>query len=181
MRLRLVRAALVLALVPLSIYLAPRVTALVAMPTRLDEAILHARSYNPRLPVTAAQDDRTTLELASLDRIDLALARVRTSDGEVSGELVGLVGQIRGDVQAVLDRTNARVDSLLGSLDTLTSALEDLERPVADARKVVAVDRSRLARTIRIAEETAAHVHAARRNAEQAADDLTGPRETGNR
>lgn len=161
---------------PVSIYLAPRVSALVAMPGHLDEAISHARAYNPRLPDTAAQDDRSTAELASLNRIDVALARVRESDADVSVELTGLVGQIRGDVQAVLNRTNSRVDSLLGSLDVLTVALEDLERPVADARHVVSSDRDRLARTIRIAEETAAHVHDARQLAERAADDLSGPR-----
>ncbi|HTK65721.1 MAG TPA: hypothetical protein VL595_25285 [Pseudonocardia sp.] len=177
----LVRAGLVLALIPLAVYLVPRATALIAMPTRLDVAVMHARSYNPRLPVTAAQDDRATLELASLDRIDRAVARVRASDGEVSGELVGLAGQIRGDVQAVLDRTNSRVGSLLVSLDALTTALEDLENPIADARKAVSTDRARLARTIRIAEDTAEHAHRARRLAEQAADDLTGPGEGGRR
>ncbi|HEY9415492.1 MAG TPA: hypothetical protein VIQ30_12085 [Pseudonocardia sp.] len=165
-----------LSLVPASVYLAPRVSALVAMPGHLDDAISHARAYNPRLPDTAAQDDRSTAELASLDRIDVALARVRGSDADVSVELTGLVGQIRGDVQAVLNRTNSRVDGLLGSLDALTIAVRDLERPVAEARQVVASDRDRLARTIRIATETAAHVHDARRLAERAADDLSGPR-----
>jgi hypothetical protein len=181
MRLALVRGALLLALIPLSIYLVPRVTALVAMPGRLDEAVMHARAYNPRLPMTATQDDISTAELASLDRIDVALARVRASDSEVSEQLRGLVGQIRGDVQAILTRTNGRVDSLVGSLDALTVSLEDLERPVADARRAVAVDRTRLAATIRIAKTTAGHVHDARELAERAAEDLTGPSHPGQR
>jgi hypothetical protein len=165
----------VVALVGLGYYLAPRIVGLVRIPEVLDGAIVHMRSYNPGLPETAAFDRRATAELAALDRIDAALARVRTTDATASVQLRGLVDQIRNEVQPLLGRTDVDVASLVGSLDRLTRALAGVREPLGDAATALHGGRARLTETIRIARTVAAQVRSARRSGQRSADDVSGP------
>ena len=169
------RSAAVVALIPVSVYLVPRVVDLVRVPDVLDEAIAHAYAYNPRLSEIAAFDERTTAELGALDRIDAALARVQSTSTTASARLGTLVERIRSDMQPLLERTDANVASLVGSLDRLDTALVAVQDPVDDANKALSGDRSRLAHALRTARATVKEVRAARAAAQRSADDISGP------
>lgn len=172
----LVVAAWLALLVPAAFYLAPRVVGLARLPETLDGAIGHIRAFTPRLPATAAIDDRATAELAALDRIDAALARVRGTDAAVVARLTTLVGQIRTEVQPSLDRTDLDVAALVGSLGELSGALEEVQSPLDDAATALRHDRARLDHALGIATSVAEQVRSARRSARRAADDVSGPR-----
>jgi hypothetical protein len=111
------RAVVVILLVPLGFYAIPRAISLVEIPTAFDESLDHGRAYNPRIVAIVDHERNTLAALAALDRIDAALGRVRRTDAAVTGQLQTLVGQIRTQVQPVLNQTNVQVDGLLSSLD----------------------------------------------------------------
>jgi chromosome segregation ATPase len=169
------RSAAIVALVPVSVYLVPRVVDLVRVPDVLDEAIGHAQAYNPRLPEVAALDTRTTADLSALDRIDAALARAQSTNATAAAQLAMLVERIRSDIQPLLDRTDANVVSLVSSLDRLDTALVAVQDPLDDASKALSGDRARLAHALRTARESVKQVRDARAAAQRAADDVSGP------
>jgi hypothetical protein len=169
------RAVVVLLLVALGFYLVPRAIALVEIPTASKEALDHGRAYNPRILVIVEHERNTLAALAALDRIDAALVRVRRTDAEVAEQLRTLVGQIRTQVQPVLNRTNDQVQGLLGSLDDLQAQLSSLTDPVAGIRHTVAGDREKLDRILARAYDIADVVGRARASAVSAADNVTGP------
>lgn len=171
-----IRVLLVLALVPLSFYLLPRVVNLVAVPTGLDRSLAHGAAYNPRLASIAEQEEHTLARFEVLDRMDAALARVRGTDAEVAVQLTTLVGRIRHDVIPVLGTTNDRVARLLGALDELETGLDDLREPVGDIGATVRDDRAQLGAILREARSTAGSVSDARGSAESGADHVSGPR-----
>jgi hypothetical protein len=165
----------VVAAVACGCYLVPRVVDLVRIPDVLGEAVGHARSYNPLLPRTAALDEQSTAQLAALDRVDTALARVQGTNARVSGELRALISGIRADLLPLLGRTDAEVAELVGSLDRLEGALTGVRGSVDDATSVVEHDRRRLDRALRSAKAVAEQVRAARGSAARAADNVSGP------
>ena len=169
------RTAAIVALIPVSVYLVPRVVDLVGVPDVLDEAIAHSHAFNPRLPETAVLDDRTTAELAVLDRIDAALVRAQSTNTTSTGALGTLVERIRSDIQPLLRHTNANIAVLVGSLDRLDAALLAVQDPVDDASKALSSDRARLAHTLRTARATVKEVRSARAAAQRSADDVSGP------
>jgi hypothetical protein len=170
-----IRVVLILALVPLSIYLLPRVVHLVETPTNLDQAAAHGDAYNPRLVAVAAQEDKTLDEMPALDQMNAALARVRGTDKQVAGQLTTLIGQIRGRVIPVLGATNNQVRYLLSSLDTLDCSLHNLNGPVDNISATVRNDRARLAGILTEARSTAGKVDRARGSAEAGANNVAGP------
>jgi hypothetical protein len=169
------RVAVVAAAVACGCYLAPRVVDLVRIPDVLGEAVGHARSYNPLLPRTAAFDEQSTAQLAALDRVDTALARVAGTNARVLGELRVLISGIRADLLPLLGRTDAEVAELVGSLDRLEGALTGVRGSVDDATSAAEHDRRRLDRALRTAEAVAEQVRAARGSATRAADNVSGP------
>jgi hypothetical protein len=174
-RVLVARAILILLLFPLAFYLAPRAVALVRTPTNLNESLEHGRAYNPRIVVIADHERNTLAALAALDRMDAALARVRRTDAEVADQLRTLVGQIRIQVQPVLNRTNAQVCDLLGSLDDLEGQLNSLTDPVHRIGGTVIGDREELGRILARAHLIAGEVHRARESARSGADNVAGP------
>ncbi len=169
------RALLILLLVPLGFYVIPRAIALVQIPTKFDESLDHGRVYNPRIVMIVEHEWNTLTALAALDRIDAALGRVRRTDAEVAAQLRTLVGQIRTGVQPVLNRTNTRVNDLLGSLDDLEAELSGLDDPVQDIRHTVTEDREKLDRILVRARQIAHEVDRASESARSAADNVAGP------
>jgi hypothetical protein len=127
------------------------------------------------LPRTAAFDEQSTAQLAALDRVDTALARVQGTNARVSGELRALISGIRADLLPLLGRTDAEVAELVGSLDRLESALTGMRGSVDDATSAVEHDRHRLDRALRTARAVAEQVRAARGSATRAADNVSGP------
>ena len=169
------RVVVVLLLVPLGFYLVPRAIALVEIPTAFNESLAHGRAYNPRIPVIVEHQRNTLAALAALDRIDAALARVRRTDADVAGQLQTLVGQIRTQVQPVLNQTNGQVDGLLVSLDDLEAQLTSLTDPVRSIRHTVSGDREKLDRILTRAQHIADDVRRARESARSGADNVAGP------
>lgn len=174
-RVLVARAMVVVLLFPLGFYLTPRATALVGIPTASKEALDHGRAYNPRILVIVEHERNTLAALAALDRIDAALAKVRRTDAEVAEQLRALVGQIRTQVQPVLNHTNAQVGGLLGSLDDLEVQLTSLTDPVQRIRHTVAGDREKLSRILARARHIADEVRRARQSAGSSADNVAGP------
>jgi len=169
------RTAAIVALIPASVYLVPRVANLVGVPDVLDEAITHAHAYNPRLPEIADLDDRTTADLGVLDRIDAALGRAQSTNTTSTAALRSLVDRVRADIQPLLEHTDANVAALVGSLDRLDAALGAVQEPLDDASRALSGDRARLAHTLRTARATVKQVRAARAAAQRSADDVSGP------
>jgi methyl-accepting chemotaxis protein len=170
-----VRAVLLVLLVPLGFYLVPRVIALVQIPDAFQESLDNGHAYNPRIVTIVGHERNTLAALASLDRIDAALVRVRRTDAQVAGQLRALVGQIRTGVQPVLNQTNGEVEDLLDSLDDLETQLSSLAEPVADIRHTVGEDRRDLDRILARAQGIADQVRRARESAGSAADNVAGP------
>jgi len=169
------RAVVVILLVPLGFYAIPRAISLVEIPTAFDESLDHGRAYNPRIVAIVDHERNTLAALAALDRIDAALGRVRRTDAAVTGQLQTLVGQIRTQVQPVLNQTNVQVDGLLSSLDDLEVQLTSLTDPVQRVRHTVRGDREKLDRILVRAQHIADDVHRAGESARSAADNVAGP------
>lgn len=171
---KIVRVVLILALVPLSFYLAPRVFNLVVTPDRLDQTIVHAASYNPDLHSLVEREYVTLGSLDKLDSVATSLKKVRGTVAEVSGELVTLVDQITQDVQGVLNLSDAEVRQLLARLARLQSGLDGLHGPVGGAAEAVAENRAQIAQIIREGRSTGSDVHDARGSADNSADNVDG-------
>ncbi|MEB3371357.1 hypothetical protein [Saccharopolyspora mangrovi] len=173
--LRALQVLTVLALIPvLTFYLCPRIFNLVAIPYRLDQAVVHANRYNLALHRIVAEEKVTLAAFAALDRMDVSVSDVRSTDARVAAELRMLIGQIRGDLQATLDDTDASVQALNSSLDELEREVRGLHEPVGGAEAALAGDRARLAAILNDVRSTAADVHKARQDADQAADNVSG-------
>jgi archaellum component FlaC len=86
-----------------------------------------------------------------------------------------LVGQIRTQVQPILNRANGRVDGLLVSLDDLEAQLTSLTDPVRSIRHTVSGDREKLDRILTRAQHVADEVRLARESARSGADNVAGP------
>lgn len=171
-----IRLLLVLALVPLSFYLAPRVINLVVTPDRLDQTIVHANAYNPGLHQLVEHEKVTLASLKQLDSVDASLRDVRATVAKVNGELVELINRIRTDVQNVLDLSNAQVETLLARLATLESRLSGLNGPIGEAAEAVQQNRAQLARIIKEGRATGSDVDAASDSANNSADNVDGGR-----
>lgn len=172
---RVAQAVVVLALVPvLAFYLYPRIYDLVATPYRLDQAVVHANRYNPALFDVVAAEEVTLEAFSALDRMETAVADVRATDARVAEELSVLIGQIRGDLQGTLDNAVTSVNALNGSLSALDAEIRALYAPSAGADDALAANRARLASILADTRATAARVHAARQEADQSADNVSG-------
>jgi hypothetical protein len=169
------RVVLIALLVPISLYVAPRVVALVGTPTNMDQAIAYGYRYNPRLPILIHEEQQTLGELSALDRMNAALVRVRGTDAEVASQLRILIGQVRGNVQQLLNHTNSNVSVLLRSLQVLEAQLSSLHDPVHRTRSDLAADRRRLSDIIDVARMIAATVDTARKSADAGANNIAGP------
>lgn len=172
---KLVRIALIVALILVAVYyLVPRVLDLVMTPTRLDQAIVHAEQYNPQLDLVVQHEQETLAALAALDEIDTSLADVRGTIAEVDAELRQLIDQIRGDVQGVLDLSDAEVQALLERLAALEDAIAGLNEPIGGAEAAVAGNRAEISEIMQEARSIARDVRAARTSAENSADNVDG-------
>lgn len=169
------RALVLLALIPIgAFYLFPRIYDLVALPYRLDQSVASADKYNPALAEIVEHERVTVSAFDALDRIRGSLARVQTTDAEVSAELGRLTEQIAGDLHVTLTDANADVGDLVASLDALTGQLDSLRTPVDGADTALADNRATLGTIIETMRETAGKVHDTSVSAANAAADLSG-------
>lgn len=172
---RVAQVVVLFALVPiLAFYLYPRIYDLVATPYRLDQAVVHANRYNPAIFKVVAAEKATLEAFSALDRMEAAVADVRATDARVSEELTVLIGQIRGDLQATLNNAVASVNGLNDSLTALDAEIRALYGPSDGADEALAANRARLAGILADTRATAARVHAARQEADQSADNVSG-------
>jgi hypothetical protein len=174
-RLRIIQVVVVILLLPVIVfYLVPRVYGLAATPYRLDQATVHGSHYNPALFKVAADERVTTAALDEMDRLSAAVADVRKTDAKVGAELTTLVGQVRGDLQATLNKAGANVTGLVGALSALDAQIRAANGPVDAASGAVHRDRALLGAVLTDARSTAYKVHAARVLAEYTAGHLNG-------
>ncbi|MFI6953397.1 hypothetical protein ACIBJI_07965 [Nocardia sp. NPDC050408] len=174
-RLIALRASVALAAVLLTaFYLAPRVINLIAMPSRLDRAVVSADNYNPALTRVVEHEKVTVDAFGALDRMSKSVADVKQSDASVAKELETLVGQLRTEIRAALQNSAGEVDSLVGSLNELADRVDSLSAPVADAYGGVAKNSATLGAVLTDVQHTAARVHATSMSAGAAANDLSG-------
>lgn len=174
--LRAARAAVVVALLPVSAYLVPRVVDMVSSPTGMQESIDLGERYNPRIAQVVELEKQTLAKLDALDRVDGSLAQVRGTVGSVSGKLEGLTARISGDVQTTLAASVAEVDKLLAQLRSLRASLAAVGKPVEDIDRVIAEARATMERILAEARLTGADVKRARASAANSADNVAGPR-----
>lgn len=169
------RGAVVLALVPLgALYLGPRIVDLTATPGRLHHAVEAADRYNPALERIVDHERVTVSAFEVLGRIRQCLAGVLDMGTAVSAELGALVGQISGDIQAILDHAGADIANLVVSLDALTARVSALRGPANGAAAALSRDRDTMAAILADVRSTAAAVHNTRISADSAAADLSG-------
>jgi len=168
------RTVVVLLLIPLAFYVIPRAIALVELPTAFEESLDNGRTYNSRILVIIEHERNTVAALSALDRIDADLARVRRTNADLAEQLRTLIGQIRTQVQPVLNRTNAQVEDLLRALDDLRAQLSSLADRVAGLGHTIAGDREKLERILTRAQHIAEQVRRARESAGSAADNVDG-------
>jgi hypothetical protein len=169
------RALVLLALIPLgAFYLFPRIYDLVALPYHLDQSVASADKYNPALAEIVEHEWVTVSAFDALDRIRGSLARVQTTDAEVSAELARLTDQIAGDLHVTLTDANADVGDLVSSLEALTGQLDSLRTPVDGADAALSDNRASLGAIIENMRETAGKVHDTSVSAANAAADLFG-------
>lgn len=174
--LRIARAAVVVALLPVGAYTVPRVLDMVASPTTMQESIDLGGRYNPRIARVAELETETLARLAALDGVEGSLARVRATIGSVDGKLAGITAQISGEVQATLDRSVVEVEGLLRSLETLRASLAKVGRPVDEIDRAIAEARATMDRILAEARATGADVKRARASAANSADNVSGPK-----
>lgn len=174
--LRAARAAVVVALLPVSAYLVPRVVDMVSSPTGMQESIDLGGRYNPRIAQVVELEKQTVAQLDALDRVDGSLAQVRGTVGSVSEKLAGLTARISGDVQTTLAASVAEVDKLLAQLRSLRASLAAVGRPVEDIDRAIAEARATMERILAEARMTGADVKRARASAANSADNVAGPR-----
>ncbi|MFI5782875.1 hypothetical protein [Nocardia sp. NPDC051570] len=169
------RAAAAGVLIPVAVfYLGPRMYELVAMPYRLDRAVVSASHYNPALNEIVDNEKRTLTAFDALAEAEAALKSVLVTDATVAAELDELIGRITGDLQAVLDSAATNVSALITALRTLSASVGGLQNPARGATTALAADRATLAAVLDDVRRTAASVHSARVSAESAARDLDG-------
>ncbi|UGT67749.1 hypothetical protein LTT66_31900 [Nocardia gipuzkoensis] len=174
-RVVMLRAGVALAAVLLTVfYLAPRVNNLIAMPSRLDRAVVSANNYNPALAQIAAHEKETVEAFGALDRMTRSIDDVKQSDASVAKELETLVNQLRTDIRGALEKSAGEVDSLVGSLNELADQVDSLRSPVAGASEGVAKSSAMLGAVLADVQRTAAHVHATSASAGATANDLSG-------
>lgn len=174
-RLRIAQVVVVIVLLPvIAFYLVPRVYGLAATPYRLDEATVHGSHYNPALLKVAADERVTTAALDEMDRLSAAVADVRRTDAKVGAQLTTLIGQVRGDLQATLTKSNANVVGVIGALSALDARVRAANGPVDAASGAVRTDRALLGAVLTDARSTAYKVRAARILAEYSAGHLNG-------
>ncbi|MET8249564.1 hypothetical protein ABZV31_37505 [Streptomyces sp. NPDC005202] len=171
---RIGRGLLVLALLPASLYLVPRVANLVVTPDRLDQAVVHANNYNPQLAQVVELEKGTLAALDSLDQVDASLAQVRGTVAKVDRGLATLVDQVRGDVQGILDSSNAEVRKMLASIGALEARLRAIGGPVGRAADAVAAARASMLQILAEGRSTGGDVHRARTSADDSADHVSG-------
>lgn len=174
LRVKAVRAVLLLALVPLAFYLVPRVVNLVVTPDRLDHSVVYAHRYNPQLMDVVKNEQVTNASLTKLDNVSQSLANVRATVAKVDNGLVVLVNQVRGQLQNVLNASDAEVTNMLHALDALAGRIANLNGPIDGAASAVHSARSQIAAIISEGKFTAGNVGEARRSAERAANDVSG-------
>lgn len=165
---------LVVGLLLVAFYLAPRIYNLVATPYRLDAAVVSAGRYNPALDHIVDHEKVTLAAFDALDSLNKSLADVQATDASVDSELRTLIGQINTDLIPTLHSARGDVADLVTSLNGLTGRIATLEAPVAGASRAVTADRATLAGILDDARSTAAKVHQARLSAETGAGDLSG-------
>ena len=172
------RIVVLVALLPvLGFYLIPRVVDLVATPYRLTASTDHAASYNQGLATIVDHERDTLVALEAIDRIDGALDDVRITDAVVVRELDSLVGQIRFDLQPVLNDADANVGELSAALLALDASIKGLDGPVGSADASLRANRTTMQRLLEQARRTAAEVRAASESADGSADNMDGGRE----
>jgi hypothetical protein len=173
---RFFQVAVLLALIPVAIfYLIPRVYNLVATPSRLDKAVTYASLSNQRLMKVAEEEKTVTLPaFTALDQMNAAVTRVECIDAHSAQQLAKLIGQISGDLHAILSSADANVRGLVSSLTALGAQLNALNAPSSDAAGATTADRATLAAILANARATAAQVHEARREADTSSHHVSG-------
>jgi hypothetical protein len=173
---RIAQAVVLLAIIVVGIfYLFPRIFNLVATPYRLDNAVTYANRYNPRLfGVARVEAGETLPAFTALDQMDAAIKRVEGVDAHSAQQLSTLTGQIRGDLQPILNSAGSNVHALNASLNSLAGQINTLNPPAAGAANAVIADRATLAAILQNARATAAQVHKAREEAGSSAGNVSG-------
>ncbi|MBF6422779.1 hypothetical protein IU436_29720 [Nocardia farcinica] len=174
-RRRLLQVGLVVVvLIVVAAYFAPRLYNLIATPYRLDQTIVSADNYNPALDTIISHEKVTMTAFDSLGEMKQAIASVQVTDARVHAELTTLTRQISDDVRVTLARANTNLGALIGELDGLTGRIDSLSGTVDGTAISLSRNRARLAAILDETRETAAKVHQTRQSADSAAADLSG-------